>query len=571
MTCQHCAADLPAEARFCLSCGKPTDATDATLTDVRSGDSAIPPRHLPPGTKIAEVYSVDAVIGEGGMGVVYRGTDSVRDRTVAIKTLHGNLMGDADIRRRFAREARVMTGWSHPNVVAAFDCIEQRDLQAVVLEFVDGPTLEEHLDRWGGPMPDDELLAVFRGVLDAMQAAHDRGIVHRDLKPQNILLASVGESLVPKVMDFGIAKVLEGTAYTMTGALLGTCRYMSPEQVQSPRKIDRRSDVYSLGVTLFRAVTGRCPFESENHYELMMAHVNQPPPPPSTYRSGLSPELEVLILEALAKDPDARPQSCRAFRKRLESAMAHVEPAKKRATSRTLAPILVEGDGTEMVLVPAGTFQMGPNRREIYLDPFYVARHPVTNAQFETFLNVTGYRPTDEESKRFLVHWRGTTCPRRLANHPVVYVSWLDAQAYCNWAGKRLPTEAEWEKAARGVDGRKFPWGRTEPTAEHANFGHPKMGGTVPIDAFPAGASPYGVLGMSGNVQEWCEDVDDPEFFLRGPERNPRNTLRPSERPHVVRGGSFMYDARSLRTFARASFAPNYRLDGVGFRYAMSP
>jgi serine/threonine-protein kinase len=164
-----------------------------------------------------------------------------------------------------------------------------------------------------------------------------------------------------------------------------------------------------------------------------------------------------------------------------------------------------------------------------------------------------------------------------LLDHPVVFVSWLDARAYCRWAARRLPSEAEWEKAARGPDGNKYPWGKDEPTADHANFGQARAkaypvsgeGGTSAVDAFPRSVSPYGMEGMAGNVFEWCEDIDDVAFYTHGPDRNPRNTLNAGNVPHVIRGGCWRYDARSLRTFARASFPPTFRLDTVGFRVAL--
>ena len=193
-----------------------------------------------------------------------------------------------------------------------------------------------------------------------------------------------------------------------------------------------------------------------------------------------------------------------------------------------------------------------------------------------------GDLPTDEEANRFLAHFRNGMYPAELADHPVVFVSWLDASAYCRWAARRLPTEAEWEKAARGPDGNKFPWGRDEPTPELANFGHARAkghtftksgdggdGGTMSVRAFPRSASPYGIEGMAGNVFEWCEDIDDIAFYVHGPDRNPRNTIQLGTAPCVIRGGSFRYDARSLRTYARASFPPTFRLDTLGFRVAM--
>jgi formylglycine-generating enzyme required for sulfatase activity len=401
-----------------------------------------------------------------------------------------------------------------------------------------------------------------------MDEAHALGIVHRDLKPQNILLQIDEQGVLPKVVDFGIAKILEGTTYTMTGAMLGTCRYMSPEQVQRPQDVDHTSDIYSLGVTLYRCVTGRCPFEGNNHFALMMAHVHQTPEPPSHYRPHMPPALEAVMLQALAKDRRDRPRSCGAFAAALEHALVDVTPVRVDRESE-LPKIIIEDDGNEMVLIPAGGFQMGASRRSVLLDRFYIARHAVTNRQFAQFVDATGYRPTDAEAHRFLHHWKSGRCPTELLHHPVVFVSWLDARAYGRWAARRLPSEAEWEKAARGVDGNKFPWGRDEPTADHANFGRTRGGGTCPVDAMPRGVSPFGIHGMAGNVFEWCEDVDDVAFYLHGPDRNPRNTIQPGGAPCVIRGGSWMYDARALRTFARASFPPHFRLDNVGFRVAL--
>ena len=423
----------------------------------------MPPRHLPSGTQIGDHYEIEDVIGEGGMGVVYRARDHALGRTVAIKALHTNLLGDADIRRRFGREARVMMGWSHPGIVTAFDCVETADLHAMVMEFVDGPTLEDHLERWGGPLPLSELQPLFSDMLEAMEAAHERGVVHRDLKPQNILLCPDDRGLNPKVADFGIAKVVEGTAYTMTGALLGTTRYMSPEQVQSPRSVDVRSDIYALGVTLYRVATGRCPFESDNHYELMMAHVNQEPTPPSRYRPDLPPPLDELILSALAKDPEDRPQRCEQLRQRLIAALDDVPQTDRSTSSTPRSPVVRGDDGCELRLVDAGSILYGPSRRRVYLDAYYLARNPVTNRQFETFVQVTGYRPSDELADRFLAHWRGERCPADIADHPVVNVSWLDARAYCAWAGRRSPPKRSGRRARAATTGANTRGGGPSP------------------------------------------------------------------------------------------------------------
>jgi serine/threonine-protein kinase len=580
-TCRHCGAALPEGARFCHRCGAEVaggPATDATLSDAgaiaarvtaftpSARAQPLPPARLLPGTELSGVYTIDGVLGEGGMGVVYRAHDRARDRWVAIKCLHANLTGDPELRRRFAREARMLRAWVHPGVVAIYDYLEHEHLLAIVMELVDGVTLVEHLRRWGGQLPLDEVRELFGYILDAVDGAHAHDIIHRDLKPDNILVRREGARLVPVIVDLGIAKILEGTTYTVSGALLGTCKYMSPEQVRRPHTADRRTDIYSLGVTLYQLCTGRTPFQDDSHFAVMMAHVHEAPPPPRGLRPDLPPELERLILDALAKDPADRPQSCAEFSRRLEACPLPA-PARPVVEAPALPPVLRDGaDGAELVLVAAGAFKMGERRREVYLDDFYIDRCPVTNAQFHTFVSVTGYRPGDGGEHRFLAHWPAGQVPDGLERHPVVYVSWEDARAYAQWAGKRLPTEAEWEKAARGTDGRKYPWGREDPTRR---LGRGRRG-TMPVGAFPEGASPYGALDMAGNVWEWCEDADDPQFYEDGPTRNPRNPQR-AARARVMRGGSWMYGPRSLRTTSRTGFEPHYRFAGGGFRCALTP
>ncbi|HSN99359.1 MAG TPA: SUMF1/EgtB/PvdO family nonheme iron enzyme [Candidatus Nanopelagicales bacterium] len=594
--CAGCSSPLAEDARFCSACGRPTRADFAppfvspaahpspvvappmAFHDTEPsphpgppppGTLPLPPVHLLPGTELG-VYRIEHVLGEGGMGVVYRAHDRVRDRTVAVKCLHANLAGNAEIRRRFAREARVLRSWTHPHVVTVHDFVEHEHVLGIVMEHIEGPTLVQHVTRWRGRVPYHEVRALFGAVLDAMEDGHSRGVIHRDLKPDNILVVTDDSGLRPKIVDFGIAKILEGTTYTLSGAFLGTCSYMSPEQVRHPQTADSRSDIYSLGVTLYQLVTGRVPFESPNHFSVMMAHVTDPPTPPSAHRPDLPPGLEALILEALAKDPGARPPTCAAFRERLEVVLAeHDLPSP---TSLQDQPQVLRGQhGEEMVLIPSGPFLMGQNRRKVHLDAYYIDRTPVTNRQFKLFIETTGYAPEDQNAARFLFQLRRGELPKGLEDHPVVFVSWDDARAYAAWAGKRLPTEAEWEKAARGTDGRRYPWGRAEPTPARANYDSRPQKGTTPVGAYPEGASPYGILDLAGNVWEWCDDYDDPEFYADGPVRNPRNTRAPVAGGRLVmRGGSFMFGAQSLRAYARTSFDARYRFADGGFRCARS-
>jgi len=260
--CHHCKTDLPLEANFCLNCGKPQrqqkiedsglahiDTEEAILARQEPGvvrpkktptfdklDPITPPaRLMPQGTQLGP-YIIHEVVGEGGMGVVYKATDTTLRRTVAIKTLHTNFIGEARTRQRFSREARIMTGRAHPNVVKVFDTIEHKDLLAIVMEFVDGPTLQAYLEQWGGRLPFAQILMIFDGVLSAMASAHDAGIVHRDLKPDNIMLQTDEHKLHPKVADFGIAKAIEGTQFTVTGAVVGHSAICPPSRLSLQAK-----------------------------------------------------------------------------------------------------------------------------------------------------------------------------------------------------------------------------------------------------------------------------------------------------------------------------------------------
>ncbi len=572
--CPSCEADVQADARFCHRCGAVLDRSDTLLAATeapRPVPAPLPPMRLPEGTMLGP-YRIEGVLGEGGMGVVYRAEDTAAKRAVALKCLHTNLVGDPEVRRRFAREARVLRVWSHPGAVAVHDFVEHQHILAIVMEIVEGQNLAGHLAKWRGRIPLGEVRSIMADVLEAMDDAHRHGVIHRDLKPDNILLRADGGVLRPKIADFGIAKVLEGTTYTVSGALLGTCRYMSPEQVKTPSLADHRSDIYSLGVTLYELVTGVPPFDG-SHFSVMMAHVGEKPRPPSLIRPEIPPALEDLILDALAKDPAERPGTCGGFRERLLAAIDEDEriSVSMRASWASLPATLHETNGHQMILVAPGPFQMGQGRREVHLDAFYIDRTPVTNEQFKVFLDATGYTPEDDAEGRFLQTWRKGRFPRGQDKHPVTFVSWFDARAYAAWAGRRLPTEAEWEKAARGTDGRKYPWGRTEPSVAHASFARPHDG-TSPVGSFPEGASPYGALDMAGNVWEWCDDVDDAAFYENGPPFNPKSTARLGDKRarYVMRGGSFMYDARALRTFARIGYDPHYRVAEVGFRCAKS-
>jgi len=284
------------------------------------------------------------------------------------------------------------------------------------------------------------------------------------------------------------------------------------------------------------------------------------------FQQGSLSEAEEQIQAVLEKNP----QYDRA-RRALEHLRRTTPPTGPLISGTAAGEIWVcPKDGSRMALVPAGVFLMGSNehdrserpQRSVYLDAFYIDLCAVTQAQFMQFVEDTGYKS--------LSPWRQHALPGR-EHHPVTYVTHADALAYCEWAGKRLPTEAEWEKAARGTDGRIYPWGNEWDT-RRVNCAESGFGETVPVDSYPGGASPYGCLNMVGNVWEWCADWYDPHYYLQAPDRNP--TGPETGKFRVLRGGSYLshlYE-NDLRCSARGSIKPEERLTYIrGFRCAKTP
>jgi Tol biopolymer transport system component len=260
---------------------------------------------LSPGTLLG-VYRIDALIGAGGMGQVYRATDTRLQRQVAIKVLTPGLALDPGFNARFEREGRLLASLNHSNIASIYGLEEAEGLQALVLEFVDGPTLAERLAR--GALTVSEALTIARQIASALDAAHERGIIHRDLKPANIKIAPGG---VVKVLDFGIARTSAtagdapaGTHATRTGVVLGTPAYMSPEQARG-RAVDKRTDIWGFGCVLYEMLTGRVAFAGETASDTI-AHVLERDPSMERLPAALPPAMRRLVAHCLAKDPSER-------------------------------------------------------------------------------------------------------------------------------------------------------------------------------------------------------------------------------------------------------------------------
>lgn len=255
---------------------------------------------------------------------------------------------------------------------------------------------------------------------------------------------------------------------------------------------------------------------------------------------------------------------------------------KKLAAERAKLP-----SHDEMVTIPAGTFLMGSDRkvdrnaypaefpqRKVYLDAYEIDKFEVTTVQFLKFVLATNRHP--------LIDWQydGGNFQETMANHPVMHVSWFDADAYCTWAGKRLPTSAEWEKAARGEDGRIYPWGNEPAGLSRANFGRTGLSGPVrdrperlllyppiiSVDKYENGVSPYGVFQMAGNVAEWTADWYDPAYYKKAPDRNPKGPEKGTQR--AFRGGGWIDSTPTVRPAQRNGTDPNTKMNWLGFRCA---
>ncbi|MBI1763086.1 MAG: protein kinase [Acidobacteria bacterium] len=282
-------------------------------------------------------YQIQMLIGEGGMGTVFKGLDLMLEREVAIKVLRPELARQPQLVERFRAEAIALARLNHPFVATLHTLLRHDEDFLMVMEYVRGETLEGILRR-SGALTLSQGLRLFGQVLEGIAHAHQLGIVHRDLKPANLMLTEGGTI---KVMDFGIARLLGSHRMTRTGRIVGTLEYMSPEQVRG-LETDGRSDIYALGIVLYEMLTGRAPFRSDSEYEVMHAHLEMPPPPPRQFAQHLPPVIEQIILRALAKDPAERFQSALDFHAALIDA----------TRTAGLTPATLPSDVTPVVITP---------------------------------------------------------------------------------------------------------------------------------------------------------------------------------------------------------------------------
>jgi serine/threonine protein kinase len=537
---------------------------------------------------LGDAYLVEGKLGAGGFAVVYLVRDVHLKRRLAVKVLSPDVISSHSVLERFRREAETIAQLSHPNIVPLHFIGQKDDLVYIVMQAIDGGSLSEKLDR-EKRLTIDDASRMFGEIASALGHAHKRGVIHRDIKPQNVLLdAETGRALVT---DFGIARTAEGGSLTATGMVVGTPAYLAPEQVTGEPS-DHRADIYALGVMMYEMLAGEPPFTGPTPTAVLMKRLGGPPAPLNTVRGDVPETLSDVVMACLASDPNERIQNAADIAKAITGQTpvsgAHTTSTRLRATKpkkpstatlaavgfgvgilTVIAVVLALGNRTKtppppppidagMALIAGGTYTIGDNDSETarpsrleQIQPFGIDKHEVTVGEYERFAQARG----------LAMPW--TTRPDTL--FPVTGVRLAEANAFCEWrhpGGGRLPTEEEWEAAARGLEARLYPWGRTwRPDA--ANVANARRG-PARVGSYPAGATPQGVHDLIGNVWEWTSSRHRPYG----------NSNAPVTGFFVIRGGGFSANVAVANAVFRGAYDPatdRVNLAATGFRCAMTP
>ena len=277
-------------------------------------------------------YQVIGVLGAGGMGKVFKVRNTISNRVEAMKILLPDLSGEPELADRFLREIQVLARLEHPNIAGLRTALRFENQLLMVMELVDGISLDQRLRQ--GPLPVAEAVRCIEQILAALAFAHNNGVIHRDIKPANMMLMPDG---TVKLMDFGIAKGASDRKLTMTGGTMGSVYYMSPEQISGAEGVDARSDLYSVGVSLYEMVTGKHPFDGDSQFSIMAAHLEKTPIAPIQIDPKLPVALNDLVMLSVAREADRRFQTAEAFRNALKSlseATIAVPPPAAQAVPR---------------------------------------------------------------------------------------------------------------------------------------------------------------------------------------------------------------------------------------------
>ncbi len=609
------------------------------------------------------------------MGEVYLADDEQTHQQVAIKILARQLTTHPESLERFRREAKTLRQLDHPNIVKFIDAFEHEKQYVIVMEYMPSGSLHDLLKQ--GRLSVERAREIALGLCDALIRSHQLNIIHRDIKPENVLLDENG---TPKLADFGVARLSEGTRMTRTGTQVGTPYYMSPEAWEG-KKLDAQADIWSLGALLFEMLSGQIPFNGDTPLTVMNKIFTSELPDLKKLRKDVPSDLVQIVYRMLAKDKSERYKTMRQVAVDLESDEPVISSKPAKATkpappTRIVIPktkfdfsryrnvfmiglvivgvlialnflpslsvvnqpspqntqivissptntkvstntpipvpptpefsigstIVSEKDGMTSLFIPAGDFIMGSDADDalaecqkfatgctrswfadkspahtVTLDDYFIDQTEVTNAMYAKCVADGGCQePVVKNS---------STHPSYFGNpefdeYPVIHVDWNMAVTYCSWAGRRLPTEAEWEKAARGTDGSLYPWGDIfdgtkvnfcdsncsyDWANKSFNDGYEDV---APVGNYPAGQSIYGAYDMSGNVWEWTSTIYQSYPYNANDGREDLN----SSANRVFRGSSW-YDSVGFYVrpaTSRLNTAPSTNSYDLGFRCAHS-
>ncbi|MGA3203228.1 MAG: bifunctional serine/threonine-protein kinase/formylglycine-generating enzyme family protein [Bryobacteraceae bacterium] len=552
----------------------------------------------------------------GGMSHVYRARDTVIDRPVVVKLLTDDACKDAGAKARFLQEARLGGNIQHEHIVSVFDFGEHEGRPFIVMEYLKGEDLRDAI-RGGRTGSLVERMEIALEVAEALEYVNARGIVHRDIKPENIHL-DLNRRV--KLMDFGIAKTAD-LSLTKTGMTMGTPYYMAPEQI-SGKPVMAQVDIYAFGLVFYELLTGARGVNGDAIEAVMYQILNLPLDPAPMVNAGIPPQVRALVLHCVEKKPENRPQSFREVVEELSGLISGLaigktqpvvmktvplpvstvplpvpapltsapelpislppqaqppEPPRPRpaialwSVLATLAVGIAAGAGwwvtrgrtpvepspkketvipvpqiPGMIYIPAGSFLSGKQNTPVSLPAFYIDETEVSNAEFADYCKVQGCAP-----------------PKAASGLPVVNVTVAQARDYAAWAGKRLPSALEWERAARGTQGGRFPWGDQED-ASLANVAGKAL---QPVKSY---AAYHDVYQMAGNAWEMVDGEVTPSSEAVATFSSLKPPATAEEKWITMRGGSF----KTPLAFAVASefVAIPERLSSseIGFRCAKS-
>lgn len=600
--CEKCKTPNRSSAKFCSLCGH--SFIELTITGPLSA-----------GTILVNRYEIISLIKTGGMGSVYRARDHRMLEICAIKELIGDTEKPEQKEyciKRFNEEGKILSKLSHPSLPSVTDLFIERGRYYLVMDFIEGEDLASYLKN-NKLLSQKDTIKYTMEIIDVLNYLHSQSppVIYRDIKPGNIMIRLRDQRAM--LIDFGIARTIQADDDKRTK--IGTPQYSPMEQFKG--NVEPRSDIYSIGATMHHLLTGIRPtpmaFQFDpvtkinpdldkmleaiiikatqgdvkdryNNAKEMMEQlkiaadrvekgINTPivleSKPLKTEKVVIEEDIQEKVEEEIKieiPEIQVQPEEKSIFdiAKEAKKARKLKKDKKEKAVS-----ITVRKSTTPMVLVPAGYFWMGgseceydpakkdkceTNRKDqhrVYLKDFYIDITPVTNEQYKIFVEEKGYKSEGNWEKNFK--------PGK-EDHPVVNITWFDASRYAEWAGKRLPTEAEWEKAARSSDGRLWPWGNIwdENKLNSKEKGPQK---TTPVKQYPRGESPYGVMDTAGNVWEWTSDWYVP-YPYEGPYLGKEGDKK------TARGGSYKEGKDKCNCYSRTWGFPENKSSFRGFRCA---